>query len=646
MGTPRPVTIDFETASIQGRPAYPPVPVGVSIDYNDGRQPKYYGWGHPSGNNCTLEYAKSKLWEVWNDPDKLLLFHHAKFDVDVAVTHMGCNMPHWSRIHDTLYLIFLADPYASSFSLKPSSERLLKMKSVEQDSVRQWLIANKIVKKSDKHWGAHIAKAPCRLVGQYAKGDVVRARKLFNMLYPFVSKRGMMEAYDRERELMPILLENERQGIRVDLNLLRADVEKYKKALKRAELAISKILGQKERIDFNKKKVLGDILFKKKAIRNWTLTKTGRRSTAKNALTKEQYKDPKLFLAISYRNKLNTCLSTFMEPWLRTAEKLVFGTSMYSERYPLLHELTGKPIGRIFTNWNQVRQSNSGDNLAGARTGRMSTNPNFQNIPKSFYDKGDNYEHPKFIRGLPELPLCRKYILPDNGHVFGHRDYNQQEFRILSHFEGDVLQKEYLSAPKFDLHNFVQRRIQEVTGTHYQRRHVKTLNFGMLYGMGVARLAKTLGCTVEEARALKDAQRKAIPGLKAIEYELKGIARRGEVMGTWGGREYPCEPDKEIGYENDGTPILRKQDYKLLNYLIQGSAADCTKQAVINYSKIRQHGRFLVTVHDEINISVPRKHLRSEMKLLQQAMESVKFNVPMLTDGKSGKNWAELKECK
>jgi len=83
-------------------------------------------------------------------------------------------------------------------------------------------------------------------------------------------------------------------------------------------------------------------------------------------------------------------------------------------------------------------------------------------------------------------------------------------------------------------------------------------------------------------------------------------------------------------------------EYKLLNYLIQGSAADCTKQAIINYDSVKKHGRLLCTVHDEINLSVPKKAVKSEMKLLKEAMEAVEFDVPMISDCKVGPNWAAI----
>ena len=616
MRTPAPITIDFETQAIEGRPAYPPEPVGVSIMW-PGEKAKYYAWGHPAKNNCSEQVAFEALRACWTSAQPLL-FHNAKFDYDVAVSH--CGLPHlpWERLHDTLYLLFLVDPYASSFSLKPAAERHLGLPPTEQEAVRDWLVDQGVVKRSDRKWGAHIAKAPGDLVGKYAKGDVERTYKLFRKLYPMICNRGMLTAYDRERQLMPILLRNETDGIRVDAPLLAADVVQYTAALAQAEAWLRKKFKIKD-LNFDAHADVAEALARNGIVTQWETTKTGKRSTAKKTLTQDKFSDPRIWLVLGYRNKLAKCLNTYMLPWAKTADA---------------------SKGRIFIGWNQVRQSEewgAGDNF-GARTGRPSASPNLLAVTKSFYDRGDGYTHPKFVKNLPDLPTIRRYLLPDEGQVFVHRDYNQQELRILAHFEDAGLCKAYNDHRDLDVHTFVQQRIREVTGTEYPRRHVKTLNFGMLYGMGIARLAETLGLDIAEAKAMKQAQRRALSGLADLEWDLKTVAKDDGAIRTWGGREYYCEPPKEV----DG--VYRSFEYKMLNYLIQGSAADATKQAIINYDSVRKHGRFLLTVYDEINISCGRAHVKKEMKLLREAMESIKFDVPMITDGKTGPNWSSLEK--
>ncbi len=612
MAAPKVVVLDFETEAIQSRPRYPPRPVGFSLKCPGDRKSTYYAWGHPEGNNCDFARAQEVLRGAWTSGLPILM-HNAKFDVEVAQTQMGMPMIDWRLVHDSMYLLFLHDPHAVTLALKPASEKLLGLPPEERDAVRDWLVDQKIVKKNASGWGAFISAAPGGLVGKYADGDVLRTEKLFKLLYKDILDRGMAGAYDRERELMPLLLANEREGVRVDIAALRTDQQTYRAAMEKADAWVRRRLKAKD-LNIDSDQELADALESAGVVTQWTLTATGQRSVAKKNLTPDMFEDAKVAQALGYRNRLATCLGTFIEPWLRVAEE------------------TG---GIIYTNWNQVRQPGSGTGFSGARTGRMSSNPNFQNIPKSFDDKDDGYIHPKHL-DVPELPAMRRYFLPDKGGVFCHRDYNQQELRILAHFEDDRLCAAYNETPRMDMHTFIQQEIARLCGLHLERRPVKILNFGMIYGMGLAKLAIGLHTSVEEARRIKDAQRKAIPGLANLERQIKEIGKAGLPIRSWGGREYYTEPPKII----DGH--TQTFEYKLLNYLIQGSAADCTKQALINYHALRQRSRFMTTVHDEINISCPKSAVKKEMELLREAMASVAFDVPMLSDGKIGPNWGNL----
>ena len=607
----RPYVVDFETFQIEDRPKYPPVPVGVSIKA-PGQQPRYFAWGHPTGNNCTKEEARQRLEDIWRS-GRDLLFHNAKFDLDVAQEHLGLPLPAWHRVHDTLYLLFLKDPHAKSLSLKPSAERLLEMPPDERDEVAEWLVQHGVIRKGQNP-GPHIAKCDGKVVGRYANGDVDRTIKLFDRLYPELDGREK-QAYDRERRLMPILLANERQGIRFDASRASDDLPIYEGAMRLADDWLRARLYAPD-LNLDADADVADALDTAKVVTDWVWTKGGngrppQRSVAKGNLTVDKFHDKEVFRVLNYRNKLQTVLSLNLRPWLAMASS------------------SG---GRIYTEWNQVR----GDEK-GTRTGRLSCS-RFQNIVKDFNDRGDGYEHPTALV-LPALPLVRGYLLPDEGHLFGHRDYNQQEFRILAHYEDDLLRKTYVENPQADFHTLIQTVLKNRFKVTYERRAVKTINFGILYGMGVGLLAQRTGLSVEKAGVLRRAVREAVPGVAALEEELKRRGRAGEAVRTWGGRRYYCEPpawsdkhQREITFE-----------YKLLNYLIQGSAADCTKEALIAYDAARQYGRLLVTVHDEINITVPKKHAENEMQILKKCMEDVKFDVPMLTDAKTGPSWGALK---
>lgn len=618
------ITVDFETEGIKGRPHYPPKPVGFSLKLPGERRSTYYAWGHPTKNNCTKEQATRRLRDCYRSGTPLL-FQHAKFDVDVAEEHLGLKVPRWDLIHDTEYLLFLENPHALSLSLKPSAERILGMKPEERDFLKEWILNNiPEAKRKPSEWAAYICKAPGDIVGRYADGDVIRTDKLFEHLHPIICEQGMQEAYDRERHLMPFLLQNEREGIHVDLALLEHDFLMYSQALEYAEAWLRKKLGVKE-LNFNAPDEVADALDSAGIVTQWVTTKTGKRSTAKKNMTINMFEDAHVASVYSYRSMLDTCISMFMEPWLAMARET---------------------DGVVFTTWNQVRQMGRGDKFKGARTGRMSSNPNFQNVPKNWKRAmAEGYIPPTFLKKLPPLPLMRKYFVPDSkSHLWGRRDYNQQELRILAHFEDGDLMRHYNEDPRFDNHAMVQAGIKEIAGLDLPRESAKIVNFGDIYGMGVGELANKIHVTALIAKKIKRAKRELLPDFKALEEEIRDLGKNGLPIKTWGGRLYYCE---EPAYSKKHSRVM-SFEYKLLNYLIQGSAAECTKESIIRYHEHPKCGpktgdaRFLVSVHDENNISGHKKKFKTEMQLLREVMQSVEFDVPMLSDGEFGPNWGTL----
>jgi DNA polymerase-1 len=514
----------------------------------------------------------------------------------------------------------------------------------EQDAVTEWLWAHR--KRLDEETdagqytfrqgqqikryldsrskiGALVAYAPGDIAGEYACGDTDRTLKLFNYLWPRIVDRGMEEAYDRERKVLPILLDNERVGMRVDVRALRKDIKLYNSAFETAEDWLRKRLKSPS-LNLDSDADVAEALARCKVVadEDWALTKTGKRSVSKKNLLPDMFKDQKVAKALGYRNRLATCLKMFMLPWERQA--------------------SARPDQHISTNWNQVRQSGSGNDPSGTRTGRPSTsNPNFLNISKTWHDKDDGYEHPAFISGLEELPLVRRYILPDAGGMFCHRDYNGQELRLLGHFEDAALMAAYQENPRMDVHDFVRQLIEDIAGLSYHRTQVKITNFRRIYGGGAPATAGALNVSIEVAKQLLTAHGEALPGVKDLSKQITALSKAGDPIVTWGGREYYVEePKYDARYGRHMT-----YEYKLLNYLIQGSAADVTKEAIIRYHEHpKREGRFMVTVYDEINVSAEKSAVKNEMAVLKEAMESIECDVPMLTDGKIGPNWAALKK--
>ena len=604
------ITFDFETAAIEPYPNYPPEPVGVSIQLDD-FPACYLAWGHPTENNCTKEAASYFLKWMW-DSGHALCCQNARFDMAVlmkwfpeVVTSWGS----WDRIHDTMYLLFLNDPL-SPLGLKPSADRLLDLPPDEQTAVRDWLVHNGIVPSNTKKWGAHIADAPGDLVGTYAGGDTLRTKLLYDLLYPKIEASGMVEAYDRERQLAPILTQSELEGIHVDMPRLEKDIAIYEEAFAEVEHRILVILEQEDNPEFKISSGV-QLAMAAKAVDmtvdddDWPKTPTGKLSTARDVLEKV-ITDPELFHLLAYRGALSTLLGTFMKPWY---EKGL---------------LTG---GILHPRWNQVKGDQNG-----ALTGRLSSSdPNFQNIPTEFKIKAPEE--------LPELPHMRVYVLPDPGEVFVSADFHSQEIRMLGHFAEGAIKYIYDNDPAADIHQVAADIISDNTGLALSRKHTKVVAFSILYGAGVKTMAERMGVSTSEAAKIRSSYMRTLTGVQEFMDQVEFRASQKEPVRSWGGRLLYAPPP-ELG--RNGR--IWNKDYVLLNYLIQGSSADQTKQAIIEYHNTKKHGRFLATVHDEICISVPKKHLKSEVAILKAAMEKGEFDIPMRATVEYGPNWYEMEE--
>lgn len=631
MKMPRPTTVDFETYRIERRPHYPPKPVGVSIK-EWGKKPRYYAFGHTTENNCSEAEAKAAYAKAMACPEGVL-FQNAKFDTDVAEVHWGIKPPAWDKVHDTMFLIYLDDPHAKSFGLKQSAERLLDIPPEEQDAVADWLVEHqpmpelridpitaKVGKigrgKGSKHsFGAYIAYAPGKLVADYANGDVDRTEKLFRLLWPKTQTRKMLPAYDRERELMTYLLDMERQGMRVDVDRLEADVAKYEQALTQCEVWLRKKLKVND-INFDANEEVVEALVNANLcdVSLMGITPTGKVKSDKAAFA-NGITDKALSAVLQYTTQMKTCLRTFMQPWLATA--LQSG-------------------GLIFTNWNQIKGERGGTS-----TGRLSSTPNFQNIPKEFYDLFGSLKLSRsdlFIQRLPALPLCRGYVIPfSDDEVLIGRDYSQQEPRILAHFEDGALKDQYVANPWIDYHDNAKENLERLWNRKFDRKKIKILNLGIIYGQGIGSLAEKNGETVESTKELRDSIYSMYPGLKDMYTDMRTRARNNQPIRTWGGREYYCEPS--IIFKGRTISF----DYKMVNLLIQGSAADATKEAAIRFYRAKKpEWKLILQVHDELVCSVPKKHMNESMEVLRVHMESVEFDVQILSEGAVGINWAAM----
>lgn len=629
MKIPEHCVLDFETMPIQPRPNFPPKPVGVAL-----RTPwaagRYYAWGHPTKNNCHVDDAMRELERVW-DSGLPILFHNAKFDTSVAYEGLGAPRLPWERIHDTTFLAFLVDPHARSLGLKELAQDWLNWPAEERDAMGEWLWNHR--KSLNETYGIKLSRSngkvvkasmytayvPGDIASAYAVGDIDRTDGLFTELLPLVERHGMMEAYNRERELMPILQANEETGMLVDIAALRHDIPVFRNHFSKAERWIRGALHSPE-LNIDADKDVADALLSQGIVpeENWTLTEGGQLCMKKDVLLPEHFSGHggvEIASVLGYRNRLMTCLNMFMMPWAQQAEAR---------------------NGYVSTNWNQIRGVGGG-----TRTGRPSTNdPNFLNISKSWDDKKDGYVHPAFL-GLSPLPLVRGYVLPDEGCEFLHRDFDGQELRVFAHFEQGALMRAYLADPNLDPHAFVGAQLMELAGVEMDRTKIKVMNFQSIYGGGLKAIQDKMHISRAQAKEYKEFHNAALPGRKILDDTIKEVVGSGDPIRTWGGRlYYPEEPRIVKGRR-------MTWEYKLINYIVQGSAADITKQAIIEWHRdADRRARFMITVYDEINISAEKGGTAdAQMALLKRHMNKDRLDVPMTTAGKCGPSWGKLEKC-
>lgn len=421
--------------------------------------------------------------------------------------------------------------------------------------------------------------------------------------------KGLTQAYRNELALMPHILKMEQRGINLNGAALAADSDYYWGVLDEIDDKIHAKLGRIIDVDSNAQ--LADAIEAGGFSKGFATTATGKRSTAKSSLI-EAIADPELLGLLLVRGSTATCLRTFYQPWL-----VQFNNH-----------------GRLYMKWNQIRNYTD----TGARTGRLSSSPNLQNIPVEWEKLRAKLKELGFdlncIREGFDLPSMRKYIVPDPGKIFIGRDYFAQEMRLLAHFAGGILLEELRANPKKDIHMLAAN----LAGI--SRKEAKTLGFAVLYGAGVGRIAESLEMSVPEATRIRNEYLRAMPEIKKFAAQLTADSKLGIPVTTLGGRQYYVEAPKQV------AGVWRHFEYKLTNYKIQGSAADQTKAAMLAFCKEADEDQELVlTVHDQLVEQVPIANIERGRELLRKAVDGAYADVlkyTIISDESAGLNFAEM----
>ena len=603
-----PIFLDFESEAIGPRPEqYPPKPVGLAVLDRTGQfKSGYYSFSHDSNNNTDFNTVRELLKSIWAS-SRHICFHNAMFDMSIIYEKFDLPFIHPSRMHDTMVLAFLHDPYVRSLSLKELCKEWLNIQPEERDELFMWLVEHiEAVRKKPKTAGAYIARGPADLVGKYANADVRLTSALFD--FTEMVRADMPEAYFREMSLMPVLLENSKLGVRVDTAGLQGCLDKAKADITMCEEWLFKYFGTDD-INFNSGIQLVNVIMAKGVYnkdKKWPTSDKNTPLSDKDTL-KDMLTDDELSSVLRHRDVLVKLAGTYIEPWL----------------------MQSSSTGRIYTEWNTVRGE-----IGGTRTGRLSAKPTLQTMPT----RGPKTPLPPVLQSLV-IPKIRQFILPDEGHLMAAADFQAQELRLFAHFEDGKLADQYRKDPNADLHTFAANLMSEKAGRVVIRDYAKTMSFGILYGAGPKKISEMLGIPYDEAKLLIDLYKSEVaPGLDKVNRDLMDRYKLRAPFSTIGGRLVKGEPPKIINGR------LMNFAFKSLNTLIQGSGADMAKQAMIDYHKVAQNSRLLLSLHDELIISAETDVVQREAEKLAHCMiHAFTLDVPLIAEAKVGNNFAEVK---
>ncbi|MFO8113588.1 MAG: DNA polymerase I, partial [Desulfosalsimonadaceae bacterium] len=573
--------VDTETTSVTAVRADL---VGLSFSIEPG-QAFYVPCGHRADAGKQLEPAAviSALKDLLEDVHTEKIGQNIKYDMTVLSRH-GIELA--GVVFDTMIASYLLNPDKRSHSLE----------QIALDLLDHPMISYSDVTVVDGHKVDSFAEVPVDAATVYACEDADVTLEASRLLGPKIAASGLQPLMDTvEMPLVPVLARMERTGIRVDTNRLRAMSKELAEELDTIRDDIFTLAG--EEFNINSSQQLGVILFEKMGLpkQKKTKKKTGYST------------DVEVLTSLAAIHELPAMILRH-----RTLSKL---KSTYVDA---LVELVNPETGRVHTSFNQTVTA----------TGRLSSsNPNLQNIPVRT-DAGKD---------------VRRAFIPDEGARFLSADYSQIELRLLAHYADDQkLIDAFLNDE--DIHARTAAEVfmaSPAMVTSELRRQAKTINFGIIYGMGAYSLSRELGISQKMARTYIDNYFYKYQGVKAYMDETLERARKTGQVSTELGR-IRFLPD--INSTNSNVRAFAER--MAINMPIQGTAADLLKLAMIRVDKAiadrRLKAAMLLTVHDEMVFEVPAEEMEEMKALVKETMENVwKLKVPLKVNLAVGDNWAE-----
>lgn len=514
---------------------------------------------------------------------------------------------------------------AATVSLDDLGERYLG-RGKETNLLYQWC--------SDFYGGSlsdqrkNIFRAPPSLVGAYAEQDAIIPLQVAELQFPRLHSEQLLDLYNMECRLIPLMVAMRRTGVRVDL----ARAEEVHAILKEKQLLAQKTLKEMVGRDINVN--AADSL--KYAFDKFDIPYSLTKKSKKPSFTKDflEHLDHPIGDIVRDIRKYDKLCGTFIQSYI----------------------LGSHIDGRVHCQFHQLR--GEGD---GTRSGRYSSStPNLQNIPS---------------RDEILAPLIRSMFVPDYGHVGWRKyDYSQIEYRKLVHYAvgpgADAARKQYNDNPTTDYHEWtldlVAPKAHWDISTKEKRKHhrkpVKNINFGLIFGMGVAKLSRSLGLTDKEGRALFNAYHEGVPFAKpTMDFCSKFAEENGYITTILGrrsrfdlwepahtpkGQERSIALPLHLALQMYGHRIKRGHLHKALNRRLQGSAADLMKKAMLicwEDGIFDETGIPKLTVHDELDFSDPGGKDEA-FRAMQHTMETaIPISIPVKAEGDFGPNWGNLR---
>ena len=564
--------------------------VGISLATHDWCA--YYPIAHEGGGNMdrkmVLDWFQSQMLS-----DSTKIFHNAMYDV-CWLRSLGIKIN--GQIVDTMIAASLINENRFRYDLNGISRDYLgrgKDETALYEAAKSWGVDPK----------AEMYKLPAMYVGSYAERDAQLTLELWQEFKKEIMHQDIEDIFNMEIKLFPVLVDMRFLGVRVDQD--RAAIEKKRMVEEEKRLLGGIYAETGQEVQIWAARSIAKV-FDKLGLPYDRTEKTGAPSFTKNFLANHPHT---LVQAIAKAREINKAHTTFIDTILK-----------YSAN------------GRIHAEINQLRSEGGG-----TVTGRFSmNNPNLQQIPARNKDLG---------------PRIRSLFVPEQGCKWGCFDYSQQEPRLVVHYaalQGFYSVEDVVDAYKdgdADFHQIVSDMAE------IPRTQAKTINLGLFYGMGKNKLQAELGINKLQAEDLFKQYHSKVPFVKQLmDAVMDRAQRKGKVRTLLGRlcRFHLWEPNqfgihKPLPHDDalaeHGPGIRRAYTYKALNRLIQGSAADMTKKAMIDL-----HAEGIIPhlqVHDELDISVQNK---DEVKKIKEIMEStVSLEVPNKVDYEEGDNWGTIK---